>query len=51
MLKALRRLSAEIQTAAKQLLQGEEEGISEELMTDLLAKKSEVVTLTKMRSN
>lgn len=51
MLKALRRLSAEIQTVAKQFLQGKEEGISEELMTDLLAKNSEVVTLTKMRSN
>jgi hypothetical protein len=51
MLKALRRLSAEIQTVAKQFLQGEEEGISEELMIDSLAKNSKVVALTKMQSN
>jgi predicted transcriptional regulator len=51
MLKALRRLSAEIQTVAKQFLQGEEGDISEELMTDSLAKNSKVATLSKMRSN
>ena len=51
MLKALRSLSAEIQTVAKGFLQGEEEGISEGLMADSLVKNGKVVALTKMQSN